>query len=174
VIEQEGNFEIAGVVDNNFVGGEVYGYPILGGDTSLIDLRSTYEFALITVGQIKTPEARIHLFDTCRALGYFMPTIVSPRAYVSRSASVGNGTIIMHDALINSRSVLGENCIINTKSLIEHDVIVKNHCHISTAAVINGGSVIESGTFVGSNSVVKEAVVVGEKSFIKAGSIFIN
>lgn len=172
VIEQEGKFEIVGVVDRDAGSRDILGYPVLGDDNCLLGLRSRCNFALITVGHIRSSQARIRLFEHAKSLGYMLPTIISPRAYVSRHTSVGEGTIIMHDALINSRATIGSNCIINTKALIEHDSIVGSHCHISTAAVVNGGVEVRQGTFVGSNATTKEAVFTKEDDFIKAGSLF--
>lgn len=172
VIEQEGKFEIAGIVDNAPGSKDILGYPVVGKDDDLSSLRPICDFALVTVGQIRSPQARIRLFEHTKSLGYTLPTIISPRAYVSKYASVGEGSIIMHDALINSRATIGSNCIINTKALIEHDAIVGDHCHISTTAVINGGGVVGRGTFVGSNAATKEAVMTNENDFIKAGSLF--
>lgn len=172
VIEQENKFIIAGIVDVNASMSDLLGYELLGHDDDLEKLKLSYDYALITIGQIKTPEIRIQLFDYAKSLGFKLPTIISPRAYVSKHAKIGDGTIIMHDALINSGVIIGDNCIINTKSLIEHDAVIENNCHISTAAIINGGAIVKYGTFVGSNAVAKESVKTYEKDFIKAGSLF--
>lgn len=174
VIEQGGVFEIAGIVDNAISQATLLGYPILGGDEDLLRLRSSYDHALVTVGQIKSPTVRSRLYDKVRSLGFELPAIVSPRAYLSRHATIGAGTIIMHDALINARASIGKNCIVNTKALIEHDAQVEDNCHISTAAIINGASIIRSGTFMGSNAVTKECVKTHENDFIKAGSLFVG
>lgn len=174
VIEQEGKFEIAGIVDKATAGGSPRGYPILGGDEELGRLRSHYEYALVAVGQIKSPSVRIRLYEYVKSLGFKRPAIVSPRAYVSKHATIGDGTIIMHDALVNSQATIGNNCIINTKALIEHDAVVEDNCHISTAAIVNGGAVIREGTFVGSNAVTRECARTKERDFIKAGSLFMG
>lgn len=174
VIEQEGKFEIAGIVDGAITAGTLLGYSILGGDDSLEQLQSDCAHALVTVGQIKSSSVRARLYDRAKSLGFKLPTIISPRAYVSRHATIGEGTIIMHDALINSRAVIGNNCIINTKALIEHDGLVEDNCHISTAATINGGCIVRKGTFVGSNAVTKESIQTRENDFIKAGSLFMG
>jgi len=174
VIEQGGVFEIAGIIDNAISQGTLLGYPFLGGDEDLPQLRSSYDHALVTVGQIKSPTVRSRLYDKVRSLEFELPAIVSPRAYLSRHATIGAGTIIMHDVLINARASIGRNCIVNTKALIEHDAQVEDNCHISTAAIINGASIIKTGSFVGSNAVTKEAVKTHENDFIKAGSLFMG
>lgn len=172
VVDQEGKFQIAGIVDINKIGGQVLGYPVLGGDDSLPSLRKTYEYALITIGQIKTPIIRMRLYERLVLLGFNLPSIISPRAYVSKHSVIGNGSIIMHDALINAHAEIGHNCIINTKALIEHDSKIGSHCHISTGAIINGGVTVGLGTFVGSNAVVRESVQINENFFVRSGSLF--
>ena len=170
VIEQEGRFEIAGIIDKKeLVGQDVLGYKILGSDDTLKDLHQHYNYALITVGQIKSPEIRIKLFEMLKSLGYELPVVISPLAYVSKHAILGDGTVIMHHALVNAHARVGQNCIINTKALIEHDAMVEAHCHISTGAIVNGGVQIKTGTFYGSNATCKEAIMVG--GFVKAGSV---
>ncbi|MDP2782318.1 NeuD/PglB/VioB family sugar acetyltransferase [Devosia sp.] len=172
VIEQENKFTIAGFVDINDAVVKLLGYSLLGSDDDLKRLKADYDYAFVTVGQIKSPEMRMRLYENIKSLGFRLPAIVSPRAYVSKHASVGEGTIIMHDALINVRATIGNNCIINSKALIEHDAVVKDNCHISTAAIVNGGTIVRQGTFVGSNAVTREGVQTRENDFIKAGELF--
>lgn len=172
VIEQENKFRIAGVVDAQKNGGYVLGYPVLGSDKDLADLRKTYDYALVTIGQIKTPEIRIKLYQQLMLMGFILPTIISPRAYVSSHSVILDGSIVMHDVVINAQARIGSNCIINTKSLIEHDSKIGNHCHISTGAIVNGNVVVGNGAFVGSNAVVRHSVRINDNFFIQASSLF--
>ncbi|QOP43227.1 acetyltransferase [Sulfurimonas sediminis] len=170
VIEQEKKYKIAGIIDNEKqVGDKILGYPVIGCDDDLEELYKAYKIAFITVGQIKSPNIRIRLFKILKEIGYTLPTIISPLSYVSRYASVGEGTIIMHHALINASVKIGQNCIINTKALVEHDAVIENNCHISTGAVVNGGTIVKENSFYGSNATSKEYIEVS--GFIKAGSI---
>jgi sugar O-acyltransferase (sialic acid O-acetyltransferase NeuD family) len=172
VIELEANYKIAGIVDNELnVGNEVLGYEVIGRDGDLKKLRERYQYAIVGVGQVKTPKIRIKLFKLLKNLEFKLPVIISPRAYVSKYAFIGEGSVIMHDVFVNANAKIGKNCIINTKALIEHDAIVEDNCHISTGAIINGGTIVKKGSFLGSNSVTKESIVIEENSFIKAGSV---
>tara|TARA_B110000259_G_scaffold120271_1_gene136713 strand:- start:535 stop:1113 length:579 start_codon:yes stop_codon:yes gene_type:complete len=172
VLEQEGQFKIEGIVDKSeLLGNSVLGYSFIGVDDDMPKLAKKYKYALITVGQIKSPLLRIKLFDLAIKSGFTLPKIVSPLAYVSKHASIGNGVVVMHNAVVNANASIGDNCIINTKTLIEHDCLISKHCHISTNATINGGSRVESGCFVGSNATTKELVTISENSFINAGSL---
>ena len=172
VIEQEGRFEIAGIVAKpELLGSNVLGYSVIGNDSDLGNLAKRYQYALITVGQIKSPLLRIKLFDLATEAGFILPSIISPNAYVSKYASIGNGVIIMHNALVNVSASIGDNCIVNSKALIEHDCLISKHCHVSTNATINGGVIVQSGCFIGSGTITKESITIGENSFIKAGSL---
>ena len=172
VIEQEGLFEIAGIVDQpELLGTDVLGYSVIGNDSDLERLAKKYQYALVTVGQIKSPSLRIKLFDLASEAGFILPSIISPNAYVSQHASIGNGVVVMHDALINASTTIGDNCIVNSKALIEHDCRISEHCHISTSVTINGGVTIESSCFIGSGATTRESIIIKKESFIKAGSI---
>jgi sugar O-acyltransferase (sialic acid O-acetyltransferase NeuD family) len=172
VVEQEGKFRIVGIVDKpELFGSNVLEYPIIGSDSDLANLVKNYKYALITTGQIKSSAVRIKLYELATNIGYIFPKICSPRAYISRHSKIGNGTIVMHDVVINANTEIGDNCIINSKALIEHDCKINSHCHISTRATINGNVTIGKSSFIGSNSIIKQGVSILRDSFIKAGSI---
>ena len=172
VIEQEGRFKIFGVIDKpELFGKDVLGYEVIGNDNDLKSLVKQCKNALITIGQIQSPSKRIKLYDTVLKLGFTLPNIISPRAYFSQHATIGNGSVIMHDVVINAGAIIGDNCIINTKSIVEHDSKIGNHCHISTNAVINGEVIVGEGSFIGSSAVTKEGIKINNNFFAKAGSV---
>lgn len=170
VIEQQAKYHIAGIIDKKeLVSTEVLGYKIIGSDEDLPSLQKQFTHAIVTVGQIKSNATRVNLFETLKKLGFNMPVVISPLAYVSRHASIDEGTVVMHGAIVNADAKIGKNCIINSKALIEHDAVVEDNCHISTGAIVNGGVVVKTSTFFGSNATSKEYIKVD--GFIKAGSV---
>jgi len=175
VIEQKGKYKIEGIVDlPEKLHQKILDYEIIATDDDLPRLVNEYENFLITLGQIKTPEKRIRIFQALKESGAKLPVIISPLAYVSKHAEIGDGTIIMHHALINAGAKIGNNCIINNKALIEHDAIIGDHCHIATGAIINGEVKVGSGTFFGSNAVCKEYIEIGENAVIGCGAKIIK
>lgn len=170
VIESTGMYQIAGLFDlKQNVGQKIGNYEIIGTDEDIKKFVSADSEFLITLGQIKTPNLRVKTAQLLSELGAKLATIISPRAYVSKTAKVGAGTIVMHDALVNSYVKIGNHCILNTKSLIEHDSIVEDFCHISTGAIINGDCVVKAKSFVGSLSVSQEGITIPEGSVLSAG-----
>ncbi|MFO7616671.1 MAG: acetyltransferase [Bacteroidales bacterium] len=176
VILEEGRFEIAGIVEGSNLpdgdrGRQVMGYPIIGTDDDLPELVKLYPDFLITIGQISGADARIRLFEHILEIGGHFPVIISPYAHVSRSAVLGPGTIVMHQAVINSEARVGKNCIINTGALVEHESVTGDHCHISTYAILNGRCTVGSRTFIGSRAVLANDVAIPHDTLISAGSV---
>ena len=175
VIEQSGQFKIAGLVEKGKLNNkENLGYPIIGTDDDLQNLRQKYSHSLITVGQIKSPKIRIKLYQLLKELDFTLPVIVSSQAYVSKHAQIGEGSIIMHGVIINANAKIGNNCIINNRALIEHDAVIGNHCHIATGAIINGEVSVGNETFIGSGAVTKQCISIGNNCIVGAGIILKN
>ena len=172
VIELSNQFKIVGLVDKVEINShENLGYPIIGNDDDLLDLRQKYKYALVTIGQIKSSDIRMRLFHRLQELDYHLPTIISPRAYISKHAQIGDGTIVLHDAVVNVNARIGKNCIINNKALIEHDAVVGDHCHISTGAILNGEVTVGNNSFIGSGAVSRQSVSIGINCVIGAGKV---
>lgn len=174
VIEAAKNYKIVGIVQPDLSSDLVLNYPVIGSDNDLPELLKSSKAAFITVGQIKNPETRIRLFDLLKQLGAELPVIISPKAYCSKHAKLGEGSIVMHGAIVNAGAKIGKNCIVNNQALVEHDAEINDHCHISTGARVNGNVSIGKGTFVGSGVVIKEGVLIGEHVIIGAGQIILN
>lgn len=170
VIEQEGVYKIAGLVGlSDEVGTNHFGYEVIARDVELQELANQYKNALITVGQIESPDTRIQLFRKAQNAGFSLKKVISKFAYVSPFAEIGAGTIVMTGAIINAGARIGANCIINSNSLIEHDVYIEDHCHISTGAIVNGDSSIGYGVFIGSGVIVKQGISIGSNSIVGMG-----
>jgi sugar O-acyltransferase (sialic acid O-acetyltransferase NeuD family) len=174
VIEATEIYRIAGVVQPKASSELVLGYPVIGSDDDLPQLLKGTKSALITVGQIKTPETRVRLFDLLKQLGAELPVVISPKAYCSKHSVIGEGSIIMHGAIVNADARIGKNCIVNSQALVEHEVEIGDHCHISTGARVNGNATLGKGSFIGSGAVIKECVSIGENVIIGAGQVVLR
>ena len=175
VIEQEGRFTIAGIVDvKGKIGQKVLDCKIVACDEDFKDLIQHYSLYFITIGQIKPLKKRMERFNQLKEMNAKFPVIISPRAYVSRYANIDEGTIIMHNAFINANARIVKNCIINTGALIEHDVKIGNNSHIATRSVLNGECTTDENTFIGSNSVLANNLTIAANTLIGAGSVVIK
>ena len=172
VIEEEGRYKIIGLIDNNIHSNTtITKYKIIGNDSDLNIIRKKCNYAIVAIGQIKSPNLRVRIYERLKKENFILPFIKSPKSHVSKYSKIGEGTIIMHGVIINISSLIGNNCIINTSSVIEHNAIIGSHCHISTKAIINEDVTIGDKTFIGSGSVIFQGVKIGTNCVISAGSI---
>lgn len=170
VIEQQGQYHIAGLVglpEQRHT--QQLGYPVIASDDALGELAKSYQYALISIGQIQTAELRLRLYQQAKQCGFQMPVIIAPTAHVSRHAAIGAGSIVMHGAIVNAGARVGNNCIINTRALIEHDTNIEDHCHISTGSILNGDVTVDAGSFIGSGCTIKEGVLIGKGCLVGMG-----
>ena len=172
VIESNGNYQILGLIgQDKEIGQEICGYPVLGTEKILTQLRNKVQAIALGLGQIKTSNLRERYFHLARELGFHLPVIASSSARVSKHATIGIGTIIFHGATINASAKVGMCNIVNSHALIEHNVRIGDFCHISTGTIINGSVDIGDRSFIGSRSIIVNDVVVANDTFVKAGSI---
>jgi len=171
VIELEGKYNIIGILDlPEKVGQKILGYEIIGTDDQIKHFIKTCPDFLITVGQIKSATTRKQIYNKVKDVGGSLPVITSPLAYISEHATVDEGTIIMHHAVVNANAKIGKCGIINSKALIEHEAIIGDFTHISTGTIINGQTNIGNQCFIGSNTVVSNNTAIVEDTIIAAGS----
>lgn len=169
MIENGNEYKILGILDSNIIENNIMGYKILGGDNLIPELVNENTYFLITVGQIKSYSTRKKIAKILIENKAKLATVISSLAYVSKHASIEEGSVIMNHAVVNAKAKIGKNCIINTMSNIEHGASIGEFCHISTCAVVNGESVIGNGTFIGSNATISNNVVIKDNSVISSG-----
>lgn len=172
VIETKNEFKIAGIVDlPSKIGQKILGYEIIANDNDLPELVGKYKYFFITIGHLSGKSPRLKIFKMIKELGGILPIIISSNAHVSKYSCIDEGSIIMHNTIINADTQIGKNCIINNKALVEHDCKIGNNCHISTNAIVNGGLTIEDNCFIGSNSVTKQCIKIASNTIIGAGAV---
>lgn len=175
VIETEGKFVIAGIIDKKGkLHQKILGYEIIGCDEDLPEFAKKYKYFLVTIGQVKSADKRAEKYEYLKSMNVKLPVIVSPFSYVSKHASIGEGTIIQHNVIVNAGAKIGKNCIINNNAVIEHDAVIGDHCHISTGSIVNGECIIGEKTLIGSSSVIIQCVKIADNTIIGAGSVVIK
>ena len=135
---ESAGYEIMGVLDMpEDIGKEILSTKVIGTDDDIPLYVNRAEF-VITVGFIKNPATRIKLYNKVKEAGGKLATIIASTAHVSKYATIGEGTVVMHYALVNAHAKVGNNVIVNAFSNISHDAEIGDQCHISTGAMING------------------------------------
>lgn len=164
-------YSILGVLDMpENVGKRILSAEIIGTDEDIPLYVDKADF-VITVGFIKSPAIRIRLYDKIKAAGGNFATIIASTAYVSKYATIGEGTVVMHNAFVNAGAKVGNNVILNTFVNIEHDAVIGDQCHISTGTMVNGECKVGNNVFVGSQSVLANCIDIADDIIVGAGSL---
>lgn len=173
-IEQENKYQIAGIVDlPEKLHKKVLGYEIFASDNDFPKLVEEYKFFLISIGHILSASPRIKVYKEIKKYDVTLPIIISPLAYVSPHAKVGEGTIIMPFAVIDALVTVGRNCIIQYSTMLAHGAVLDDHCHVSVNSVL-GNCRVGSGSFIGVNSWINNGVTVPPNTVIGSASNVIH
>lgn len=168
---ESAGYNILGVLDMpEDVGKEILSTKVIGTDDDISAYVDKAEF-VITVGFIKNPSTRIKLYNKVKEDGGKLATIIASTAYVSKYATIGEGTVVLHQAFVNAGAKVGNNVILNTATNIEHDAVIGDHCHISTGTMVNGDCKVGERCFIGSQSVLANGISIGDDIIVGAGSL---
>ena len=108
------------------------------------DHTDDYNYAIVAIGNPKVRNELLNKIKNC----YKIDSLISPKAYVSESSIIGDGSIIEPTAFINANTEIGEGCIICAGSIINHNSKIGNYSHINCGAIIKSNSTIDEETKV--------------------------
>lgn len=101
-------------------------------------------------------------------------TVVHPKAILSDSVKLGNGTVVMAGAILNPYATVGDHCIINTGASIDHDCKIHDFVHIAPHCTLCGEVEVGKGTWVGAGTTVIQGIHIGRDCFIGAGAVVVE
>lgn len=99
--------------------------------------------------------------------------IVHATAWVSPSARLGPGTVVLAGATVNAGAVVGRHVIVNTRAVVEHDVRLGDGVHLAPGAVIGGGTSIGEDTVIGLGAAVRDHIEIGARSVVGMGAVVV-
>ena len=112
-----------------------------------------YPNAVVALGNA---ELRLGYMEKLRAAGFQIPAIISPKAYVSKSAKIGNGTIVEPFSAVNANSEVGIGVLLRCGSVIDHNAKVGDFCYIDCGVVVKANNSVGFKIKIAANSVVEK------------------
>ena len=146
-------------------------WDVIGDSRSLIKTGRDFYDCLVTIGDNRARSSKHALLIKN---GLSLTTLVHPSANVSDYSSIGQGSVIMSGAVIQTDVSIGCSCIVNSSANVDHDVVIGDFCHVSPNAAIAGNVIIGSYSWVGIGSVVRESLSVGCNTIIGAGAAVVD
>ena len=109
-----------------------------------------YGCAVVAMGN---PQLRRQWLEKLEAAGFALPALVHPRAWVSPSAVLGQGTVVEPMAVVNSEAVVGPGGLLCAGCVVNHNSVVGGCCQIDCNAVVASNAHVPEGTKVPSGTV---------------------
>ena len=157
--------------DEALVGRQVDGIRVLAGWSDLGTSQGRSWRAVIALGD---PMLRLEAAERVSGLSIPFATVVHPFAWVSPTASLGEGTVVLAGAVIQAGARIGKHAIINTSASVDHDCRIGDFAHISPGAHLAGGVTVGSAAHIGIGASVIPGVTVGEGAVVGAGAAVIR
>lgn len=174
IIEQQGNYTVAGLVDDDveLKGTRLFSYPVFGTRAELTALMSEkLRHAIVAIGD-NTARAAVALL--LEQHGWHFVTAVHPRASIGRGVELSPGSAIMAGCVINADAFVGKHAIINTGATIDHDCRIGDAVHVAPGCHLCGDVSVGAGSFLGAGTNVVPGIRIGTNVTVGAGSTVIR
>ena len=81
-------------------------------------------------------EGRMSWLNQLTEAGCRIATIVHPAAYVSPTVRLGQGSVVLPKAVINTGCEIKRGCIINCGAIVDHGCVLEEGVHVCLGAIV--------------------------------------
>ena len=92
-----------------------------------------FDTAVVAIGDA---EKRLKLIEQLINVGYNVPALVHPAAYVAPSAKIGRGSFIEPMAVVHTEVAVGIGCIISAGTIINHNSVIGEGSHLNCGTIV--------------------------------------
>ena len=176
LIEKESKYKIFGLIDieKNF-GKDGLGYKVIGNDNDLTKIitRNYIKGGVLAIGDNwKRSQLREKILKDIPNFKFY--SCIHPEAYIAKDVEIGDGTVIMAGAIINSSSRISNHCILNTNSSLDHDSYMGDFSSLGPNSTTGGNVRIGSFSAISLGANVLNDIEIGAHSIVGAGSLILN
>lgn len=166
---------VVGFLDDNKTKGDIIikekQYKVMGRIDECKKIQLEYpeiEF-IIAIGNNKV---RKQIAERYKDLKFY--TAIHPSSQIALDVEIGEGTVVMANASINTSAKIKKHCIINTGAVVEHDNCLENYVHISPNATLCGTVQIGELTHIGAGTTIRNNISICHDCIIGAGSVVVK
>jgi acetyltransferase EpsM len=81
-------------------------------------------------------------------------------ASIAQDVIVGEGTVVLARAVVQSNCKIGKHVIINAGAVIDHDAAIGDFVHVAANAYVGGGAQIGKGVSIGAGAIIMRHTVI--------------
>ena len=157
--------------DDSRIGELYFGYPIIGSSEELYSKSQLngMNFAL-SMGDNKF---RREAYEKITSRGGNVPTLVHPKADVSKYAKLGNGVVVHSNAVVHPDTTIGDNTVISCNCSIIHTSTIGSHCYLAAGVIFGAFNEVKDNVFIGLGAIIVSGKVacIGDNVTIGAGAV---
>ena len=176
LIEKAGQHEVVGLVaEDRTDDGTFCGYPVAGGIQDLARVCDDYKVECLVagIGDNFSRSEVIRRASEIRPDSRFA-SASHPSAQIARCVQIGEGTVVMAGAIVNSGTQIGRHCIINTGASVDHDSVLGDFVSIAPGAALGGNVRVGNCSAVSLGASVIHGISIGEDTVIGAGAVVVR
>ena len=154
--------ELEGIFDDKSDLVSLNGYDVLGAydETYMFDQQ-----IIIAIGD------NVNRKNISKKIKHKYGIAVHSSAIVSPYSSIGPGSVVFHNCVLQSGSKIGKHCIINTRSSIDHDCQIDDFVHLSPNVTLCANVKVGEGVHIGAGATVLPNMTIGKNCVIGAGAV---
>lgn len=153
IAEEMGCFDKIAFVDDNIKTSKSR-ITVVGTTRDIDCLTEEYSHIIVAIGN---PSIRLSFMEHIQnKTSYQIPSLVSPRAYVSPSAEVDSGCVIEPMAVVHTASVLKEGCIISAGAVVGHESTCCRGVHVDCNATVAAYAIVPAKTKISCGEVYSD------------------
>lgn len=172
-LQADTRYEVLGItVDDEFAREEgIGGLPVAG----ISEVEQVFPpdscAVVMAAGYNDLNRVRESLFKQLKDKGYAMETYVHPDAKVYTGRALGEGCVVLPNAVVEPHALVGSNAVIWSRVTVAHHSVVEEHCWIASGAVISGEATVRRNSFLGVNATLVNKVTVSEFNIVGAAAL---
>lgn len=157
--------------DESLQGTEINGYPVLGKDEDV--KRYPDAHYVVAVGASRTREKIIKNMRDINPEFKF-GTLIDPDAIISKTVTVGEGSIICAHTIITVNISIGNHVIVNLDCTVGHDAVLKDYVTMYPSVNISGCTSIGHAAELGTGMQIIQGKSIGDYSIVGAGAVVVK
>jgi sugar O-acyltransferase (sialic acid O-acetyltransferase NeuD family) len=180
-LRHNGNIDslnIFGIVDDdiNKKGKEYFGLQVVGAFSDIKKLKDKLNIThfLIGMAALKYMLIKQAVFEYCCKLGLTPVSSIHNLSYISQSAQLGVGQLILPFVSISPDCIIKNNCSIHTGVSILEQCSLEENVMIAGNTFVGGGCHFGKNVYVGPGCTIGSGVHIGENTIIGAGSLVLK
>lgn len=176
IVEKAAELNLLGLLDSQPpIGSKVLGYEVIGRESDLGKLIQEREIEGLIVA-IGDNWLRSRLVGSLSSVapGIAFPNAIHPAAQIAKNVSLGQGTVVMAGAVVNSGTSVGDFCILNTNCSVDHDCRLGDYVSFAPNSCAGGNVEVGEYSAICLGAKIVHGAKIGPQTVIGAGATVLS